>query len=33
MGSTVLDVVNLIIARVNAAWWWASSGSSGPMPL
>ncbi len=33
MGSTVLDVVNLILARINAGWSWASSGSSGPMPL
>ncbi|WP_433561217.1 organomercurial lyase [Nocardia sp. CA-151230] len=33
MGSTVLDIVNLILARINAGWSWASSGSSGPMPL
>ncbi len=33
MGSTALDVVNLIVARVNAAWSWASTGSSGSIPL
>ncbi len=33
MGSTALDVVNLLLSRVNGAWAWASSGSSGPMPL
>lgn len=33
MGSTVLDIVNLLVSRVNAAWVWASTGSSGPIPL
>lgn len=33
MGSTVLDVANLILSRVNAAFSWATSGSSGPLPL
>lgn len=33
MGSTVLDVLNLILSRVNGAWSWASTGSTGPIPL
>lgn len=33
MGSTVLDVFNLILGRINGAWAWASTGSHGPVPL
>lgn len=33
MGSTVIDLANVLIAHATAFWTWASTGSAGFPPL
>ncbi|RDI67691.1 hypothetical protein DFR76_10288 [Nocardia pseudobrasiliensis] len=33
MGSTVIDLANVLIAHINAFWGWATTGSAGAPPL
>lgn len=33
MGSTVLEIANVLLTHVNATWSWLTTGSSGPIPL
>jgi|GEM_PF-6268748 len=33
MSSTAIDILNVLVAHVNAFWSWISTGSSGVPPL